>query len=119
MKEYVICKLDEKPYDALIVCLSHESVLSYWDEIEKESLLQDSKGYIILDQLLVTGAGKNRFVMIPYLYGTLDYTKAKIIKVSYHIRKLSVDLLNRNITSLQNTILTDDQQEMVQNRVAI
>ena len=119
MKDYVLHKLDRNLYRALLLCLSYENIYTYYEEIQKEPLIMDSKGKIILDQLLVTGNGENRFVAIPYEFGVIDFTKAENIKVDIGIRQLSVELLNASISSLQNTILTESQREMVQNNIAI
>jgi hypothetical protein len=94
-------------------------VLSYCEEIENESLIQNNKGYCLIDQLLVTGNEQNRFVLIPYIYGLLDFARGKAVSVNQNIRKLSVELLNKNVPALQDTILTDFQQRMVLNNVAI
>ena len=119
MKEYILCKLKDRSYDVLILCLSHESVLTYYEEIQNEALIQNNKGYCLIDQLLVTGNEQNRFILIPYIYGLLDFANGKAVSVNQNIRKLSVDLLSKNITALQDTILTDSQQKMVLNKVAI
>ena len=119
MKEYVLYGLDEELYDVLLLCLSHKNVFSLCEEIRKEPLIKCGRGNILLDQLLVTGNGNNRFVIIPYEYGVIDFSKAHNTTVNSKIRELSVELLKANIASLHNTILTDTQQEMVRNRKAI
>lgn len=119
MKDYVLYELNEKMYGVFLLCLSHENIFSFCEEVEQELFIQNSSGYILLDQLLVTGNRDNRFVAIPYDYGKIDFSKAHNTIVDRKIRELSVELLNRYATSLQNTILTDDQQEMIRKRIAI
>ncbi len=119
MKDYILYGLNEKMYGVLLLCLSHENIFSFREEIEQEPLIKNGSGNILLDQLLVTGNGNNRFVIIPYDNGVIDFSKAHNATVSSKIRELSVELLNANVTSLQNTILTEIQQEMVRNRKAI
>lgn len=113
MKDYILQALDEKLYGVLLLCLSHENIFSFCDDVRQEPLIKNGKGNILLDQLLVTGNGNNRFVKIPYEYGVIDFSKAHNTTVSSEIRELSVALLSANVTSLQNTILTDTQQEMI------
>ena len=119
MKDYILYRLDDKLYGVLLLCLSHENVFSFCEDIRKEPLIKCGRGNILLDQLLVTGNGNNRFVIIPYEYGVIDFSKAHNTTVNSKIRELSVELLNANVASLHNTILTDTQQEMVRNRKAI
>ncbi len=119
MKDYVLVELDEKMYGVFLLCLSHENIFSFCDEVQQEAIIQNGKGNILLDQLLVTGNGSNRFVIIPYDYGKIDFSKARNTSVNKKIRELSVELLGMNTDSLKNTILTDIQQEMIRRRIVI
>jgi len=119
MKEYIIRGLDDMKEGVLFLCLSHENVFSFFDEVQHEPVVQNGKGYILLDQLLVTGNGENRFVSIPYDHGEIHFSRAHNASVDPSIRKLSVELLRDHVESLHNTILTDLQQEMVLKRIVI
>lgn len=119
MKDYILYGLNEEKYGVLLLCLTHENIFTFYQDVQQEPLFQNSKGIILLDQLLVTGNGDNRFVSLPYDCGKIDFSKAENVMVSNTIRKISVELLNTNISALQNTILTDDQQEMVRQKIAI
>ena len=119
MKDYVLYGLDGEKHDVLLLCLSHENVFTFYEDVQKEPVIQNGTGTILLDQLLVTGNGENRFVTLPYNQGMIDFSRAENATVNHEIRRLSVELLNKYITSLQDTILTEAQQEMVQNKTAI
>lgn len=119
MENYILYALNDKKYGFLLLCLSHENVFSFYEKVQRNPIIQQGKGLILLDQLLVTGNGNNRFVSIPYDCGRMDFSNAHNVTVDNTIRELSVLLLNSNIDSLQNTILTESQQEMVRQRIAI
>ena len=61
MKEYTICKLKNREYDGFLLCLTFDSIISYLMTIESEDIISNSKGVLLIDQLLVTGNGSNRF----------------------------------------------------------
>lgn len=119
MKNYVLFGLDDKMDRVLLICLSYESIYSFCDELQREYCIRNEKGVILLDQLLVTGNGKNRFVTIPFEKGKIDFSKAHVASVDIEIRKISADLLKKNVVSLRDTILTEAQKEMIQNNIAI
>lgn len=119
MKEYVLSGINEKMYGVLLLCLSHENIFSFCEELQQEPIIKNGKGNILLDQLLVTGNGNNRFVIIPYDNGRIDFSKARNTSVPQKIREISVELLSMNVASLQNTVLTDLQQEMVRKKIPI
>ena len=119
MKNYALLGLDDKMDGVLLICLSHENIYSFCDELQRENLIRNGKGIILLDQLLVTGNGENRFVTIPFDRGIIDFSKAHVASADLKIRKISAELLKKNVASLHDTILTEAQQEMIQNNIAI
>lgn len=118
MKEYSICELSGKEYDRFLLCLTFDSVMNYLGNIEEEPIISGSKGTIIIDQLLVAGNGRNRFIICPYNYGELDIESAKNVVPSEWCKKMSVDLLRENLESLHNSILTDRQRECIRQGIA-
>ena len=119
MKEYVIIKLNKIDLDVLLICLTHENIYQHLDEIQQEPEIQEGNGYLLLDQLLVTGNGENRFVLIPYHEGVLDFAKAKNIKAPMDIRQITVEVLNKNSSVIKNSILTRAQREKIEKKIAI
>jgi len=114
MKEYAICKPLRGEYDGFLLCLTFESILSYLTHIEKEQLISTTKGTLLIDQLLVTGNGRNRFLKCSYSYGKINITTAQNIHPESYFRELSVNLLMQNYALLHNSILTDQQKENIQ-----
>lgn len=119
MKEYVIVKLNKIDLDVLLICLTHENIYQHLEEIKQESVLQKGSGYLLLDQLLVTGDGDNRFVLIPYHEGIFELQNAKNIVAPIEIRQITVEVLNKNSSVIKNSILTRAQREKIEKKIAI
>lgn len=105
MKNYEIQQLQDKKYNALLLWLSSENIIEYITEIEHEPLLMQSKGTLLIDQLLITGDGKNRFVSCLYDHGKIDLTTAKRVEQNNY-KKISKELLRKNFELLKYSILT-------------
>lgn len=119
MKEYVLQRLNNKEYDGFLLCLTFENILNYMASIENEAMISGTKGLLLVDQLLVTGNGKNRFMLCPFEYGKVDISAVKNIYPSEYYKKLAGRLLLKNYTRLHNSILTDQQLSDVKNGVVI
>ena len=114
MKNYILHSVRNKKYDALLLCLSHENIFSFVEDLQHNSLIQSNKGTLLLDQVLVTENGANRFVALPYDKGKVDFTKAHNASGDFDMRQLSTELLKANIPNLQYTILTKSQRDKVE-----
>lgn len=114
MKEYEICKVTGNEYDGFLLCLTFESVLNYLERIESEPLITKSKyGTLLIDQLLTSGNGRNRYIRCTFCDGRIDISSATNVNPDEYYRKLSLNLLRDNIELLQNSILTDIQKENI------
>lgn len=118
MKEYVMCNLTEGEYDGFLLCLTFDSVLSYLPNIEKEPVILNSNGLLLIDQLLVTGNGRNRFILFKFSHGKVDINSARNIVPDEYYKRLSIKLLQRNYDLLDNSILTDQQRNDVRQGIA-
>lgn len=79
---YYLKQLNTDQY--YLVCMDYNSILNYLDEIENDPLIISNEGELIIDQLLVTGTGKNRFLTCQFSYGKIRLTTAKILKEQIH-----------------------------------
>lgn len=111
---YKIYNLSDSSFDCLIVCLSYESIFSYIDILQNEL---NSKGIhdgnILIDQLLITGNRKNRFLSIKIENSYFVYTSAKNLEVDYYYHQLTSSELKRNQLLLENSILSSKQISMI------
>ncbi|MBS5334562.1 MAG: type II toxin-antitoxin system RnlB family antitoxin [Firmicutes bacterium] len=117
MKEYAIQRLNDREYDSFLLCLTFESILNYIEHIEHEQLILKSKGVLLVDQLLVTGNGKNRFILCSFDHGKIDLSTVKTICPQEYYKKISIDLLQKNFELLHNSILTDKQREDIKHGI--
>lgn len=114
MKEYALCKPNDREYNGFLLCLTFESIFSYLNHIEAEPLLSHTAGSLLVDQLLITGNGRNRYISCSFDNGKINMASMKIVSPSEYYRKLSLDLLQHNLQLLHNSILTEYQLECVQ-----
>lgn len=119
MSDYVIIKLNNGRYNAFLLCLTFESILNYLESIEKELIIQQNHGNILIDQLLVTGTGPNRFLSCFFNHGNLDISSAHTVTPGTHYRELSLRLLQRNYSLLKNSILTNQQRDNIKRGIPI
>jgi len=111
MKEYEICKVASNEYDAFLLCLTFESILGYLEHIESEPLITKSKcGTLLIDQLLTTGNGRNRYICCKFCDGRIDISSVTNVSPNEYYREISLNLLRDNIELLHNSILTDIQR---------
>lgn len=110
-KQYVVKQLNSN--QIYLICMDYDSILNYIDEIEDESLLKSNSGEIIIDQLLVAGNGKNRFISCQFNYGKIELGTAKNIEGIYDYRRITVELLKEYQNELKYSILTDSQLRQI------
>ena len=115
MKEYTLSTSCCKDYDGFLLCLSFESILNYLDSIKTEPLVKSSKGTLLIDQLLVSGNGRNRFFSCLFDHGEINLSTAQIVSPTDYYRKLATQLLQENFARLKYSILTNEQKENIRN----
>lgn len=114
MKEYEIRNISSSEYDGFLLCLTFESILSYLERIETEPLITKSKhGTLLIDQLLTTGNGRNRYIRCTFCDGRIDISSVTNVNPNNYYREISLNLLRDNIELLHNSILTDIQKDNI------
>jgi hypothetical protein len=113
MKDYLLYNLNNNQYDYFLLCLTYESILNYISTLENEQLLQSKKGKLLIDQLLITGNGKNRFMACEYNCGEIVLSTAENIIPDRSYKDLTIKLLQQNFEQLNNSILSDHQRELI------
>lgn len=119
MKEYAIYEMTDREYDGFLLCLTFESLIGYLDRIEMEPLISCSNGTLLIDQLLITGNGRNRYISCSFYNGKINTSSVKSVLPSEYYRKLSLNLLQKNYALLHNSILTDAQKEKIKKGIPI
>ena len=70
-------------------------------------------GKILIDQLLVTGNSRNRFISCEYINGILDLTTAQTVRGDRYFKNIATKWLNAHYAYVENSILTEDQRKYV------
>ena len=118
MIEYIILDTSAEGYDRLVLCLSFESLLSYINKIEDALALDGKEEKILIDQLLITGNGTNRFMSCEFSNGRINFKTAKTVEPDKCFREETLDWLHDNYSYVENSILTDEQRQKIKNKVA-
>lgn len=118
MSEYVVLQTNEKEYGRLVLCLSSESLLSYIGKIEDALALDKKEERILIDQLLLTGNGANRFLDCKFSNGKIDFATAHIVVPDEYYKKETIAWLHNNYSFVENSILTDEQRQKIRNKIS-
>jgi len=111
---YKIFVLSSDNYACLVVCLSYESIFNYIGELQAELKAKNIlNGKILIDQLLISGNGRNRFLTLEIENGDLIYTSAQNVNAEHYYHQLTSSELKRNQKLLENSILTPIQISMI------
>ncbi|WP_286934697.1 MULTISPECIES: type II toxin-antitoxin system RnlB family antitoxin [Aminobacterium] len=101
-------------YDCLVVCLSYESIFTYIDALQDELNSKGiRKGKVLIDQLLISGNGKNRFLSINIDDGTFVLTSAQNVRADHFYHQLTSSELKRDKGLLDNSILSPKQISLI------
>lgn len=113
-KFFKIYTLNADLYDCMVICLTCESIFSYIDALQKA--ISDTgvkEGTILIDQLLISGNGENRFLTINYSNGLFDLTSAQNVEADIKYRQITSCELKNNELLLENSILTTEQISLI------
>lgn len=118
-KEYLIGEAHTDEYDVFLLCLHHESILNYIEKIKAEPLIQNQSGKLLIDQLLVTGNGNNRFLLFDFNHGILHLDHATNVEPDESYRDRAVELLSQNREFLKNSILSNQERAAIRKGLQI
>lgn len=117
MSEYTIIKTNVEGYNRLVLCLSFESLLTYIKKIESALAQDNTEKKILIDQLLITGDGTNRFMSCDFTHGKLDIRTAKVVKPNVYYRRETVAWLHDNYCYVEHSILTEEQRKKIKKNI--
>ena len=117
MNEYTIIKTSGEGYGSLILCLSFESLLTYINNIEHVLVQDGVNEKVLIDQLLITGDGANRFMSSDFTQGKLDFRTAQIVQPAEYFRRKTNEWLHDNYSLVENSILTEQQRQKIKDKI--
>lgn len=118
MYEYIIREVDIDGFNRYLLCLTFESLIDCFTSIEASPKLANGSGRILIDQLLITGNGSNRFLCCNYQNGKIDVTTATNVLPDKRFHVLTVQLLQKNYLFVENSILTETQRQYIKKGIA-
>ena len=118
MNEYIIFDTNADGYDKHVLCLTFESILSYIGKIESALAKEIIEGKVLIDQLLITGNGANRFMSCKFSNGRLDFETAQIVTPAESFRRETIEWLHDNYSFVENSILTEEQRQKIKDNIA-
>lgn len=118
MNNFIIKETNMESYNRFLLWLSFESLIYHFEEIEKDPMILHSSGKILIDQLLITGNGDNRFICCNFENGKLNFKTAEIVLPTDYFRKETVQWLHDNYSYVKYSILTDNQRRKIENKIA-
>lgn len=94
MDNFLLKRIDNS--HILLLCLSHNSVMAYINDIMQCEEIKHTAGILVIDQILVVGNGKNRFISCNFSHGSINIAQSKLIpqENSFSFRRFSSELLN-------------------------
>jgi len=113
-KQYKIHSLSTDSYNYLIICLSYESIFSYIDQLVQELKNRGCNDCsILIDQLLISGNGRNRFLSLELSDGNLNFNSAKNVDAAQYYHQLTSNELRIDPKILDHSILTKRQISLI------
>lgn len=102
---FEIMKLNNEPYDFLIIVTSYENLLSFIKEIGEE--IQVPKANLLFDLTLINGTCKNRYIKCEYVadknqlpsYSIAESVNDEIKKVSQSYFAENEELVRKSVVS--------------------
>lgn len=103
---FEILKLNNEPYDFLIIATSYENPLSSIKEIGEE--IQVQKASLLFDLTLINGINKNRYIKCEYDADTDQLPLCSIVEgVDDDIKKVSQSYFSKNEEVVKKSVISN------------
>lgn len=103
---FEVIKLNNEPYDFLIIATSYENPLSYLKEIGQE--IQVEKANLLFDLTLINGIKSNRYIQCEYENGRKQLQPCSIVEsVDEAIKAVSMDYFAKNEEVVKRSIISN------------
>lgn len=103
---FEILKLNNEPYDFLIIATSYENPLSSIKEIGEE--IQVQKANLLFDLTLINGTNKNRYIKCEYVADKNQLPSCSIVEgVDDEIKKVSQSYFAENEEVVRKSVVSN------------
>lgn len=101
---FEILKLDNEPYDFLIIATSYENPLNFIEEIGNK--IQMKKAKLLFDLTLINGTNKNRYIKCEYEADLNTLPSCTIVEnVGDSIKNASLSYYTQNEDVLRKSVI--------------
>lgn len=90
---------------------------TYIKKIEQTLAKDNVDEKILIDQLLITGNGNNRFMSFFFSHGRFDIKTAQVVNPAEYYRKETVEWLHNNYHYVEHSILTTEQRQKIKDNI--
>ncbi len=110
---FKIVKLNNEPYDFLIIATSYEGPLSFLEEIGDE--IQMQKANLLFDLTLINGVNSNRYIKCEYEAGKNLLQSCSIVEcIDDAVKKLSEQFFMENKEVVKESVLSNSLKYLLQ-----
>ncbi len=103
---FEILKLNNEPYDFLVIATSYENPLSFIREIGEE--IQVEKANLLFDLTLINGISKNRYIKCEYDVNNNQLPLCSIVEdIDDGIRKVSQSYFSKNEEVVKKSVISN------------
>lgn len=101
---FEILKLNNEPYDFLIIATSYENPLNSFEEIGNE--IQVQKANLLFDLTLINGVDRNRYIECEYEAGKSQLQSCAIVEcIDDVIKKVSSQFFSDNEDIVRKSVI--------------
>lgn len=101
---FEILKLNNEPYDFLVIATSYENPLSSFKEIE--DVIQVHRANLLFDLTLINGVNKNRYIKCEYEAGKNQLQSCVIVEsIDDEIKKISYNYFMENEDVVSKSVI--------------
>ena len=113
-KKFEVIKLDNEPYDFLIIATSVINPLSHLDDVIIET--GQKKARFIFDLTLINGTNSNRYIKGECTGGIFVSSSFKCVnKLDNQIKKVCDSFFSNNGQIVQNSVVTNQLKYLIKN----
>lgn len=104
MDKYEILKLNNEPFDFLVIAKSYENPLSHIEDISKEIKVDQAR--ILFDLTLINGMKRNRYIACDFRLGESHLQSCSLInEIDEYLKTLTNKYFMENEEVVQKSII--------------
>jgi len=104
MDKYEILKLNNEPFDFLVIATSYENPLSHFADISKDIKVERAR--ILFDLTLINGMKRNRYIACDFRLGESHLQSCSLInEIDEYIKSITHNYFMENEEVVQKSVI--------------